>query len=130
MGGAGSAQSQRRSGVEFELRSGCRREVTPVRGEDPTEGDGKTAPRLSPTLYPPSPPSLSFVIPRCPLCVVRVFSCWPVWFEPHEEVAEHATGEDGHQQPSRKDGIHEREKRTLMESILISLPSICFFLRR
>ena len=82
----------------------------------PTERDGKTAPRLSPTFHPQHPHHSSFVIPRRPLCVVRMaFSYWSVWFEAHEEVAEHATGEDGHQQPSEKVGTRAKGGYTLSE---------------
>ena len=55
-------------GVELgELRDFCRRDTTPacaVRGEEPTERDGKAAPRLFPTLHPQHPIThdLSFLV--------------------------------------------------------------------
>ena len=53
------AQTQRRSGVEFQLRCCCGRETTPVRGEDTTKRNGRAAPRLS-TPSIPNVPSLTF----------------------------------------------------------------------
>ena len=41
-----------------------------------------------------------------------LLACLAVGFEPHEEVAEHATGVDGHQQPSKKVCTRTRREYT------------------